>query len=104
MPRTSKYDAQRLRDLINSGKNANEICTELGITKPTLKNYLFKLIQDDKEFYEIPGLGSRMTQPKVTKNGLKFSLQKMEELGFSPGDKIRIQKQDDGKFFVEKSD
>lgn len=56
----STYDANKLRRLINEGKNAKEIMAELGLTHmQVLKHHLLKLCATDQKYYEIPGLYQR---------------------------------------------
>ena len=53
----SRYDPIRLRELINQGVLASDIMTELGIKhRQTLKQYVLRLISEDKQFYELRGL------------------------------------------------
>ena len=92
----SSFDADKLRGLIEKGKDFSEIKTELGVSKTTLNSYLLKLIQQDKKFYTIKGISTRDIIPKVTKNGFKISLAKMEEYGFTKDSKIKIEKIADG--------
>jgi len=103
MARESKYDADKLRNLIKQGAEAQQICDELGIGKQTLKNYHHKLMLEDKAFYEIQGMTTRSVTPKVTKLGLRISPAKMESLGFSIGDKLTIRKIEDGRFELVKA-
>jgi hypothetical protein len=104
MARESKFDPEKLRSLIENGTEAQSICQELGISKQTLKNYYHNLMLIDKVFYEISGMSSRSVIPKVSKMGLRISLTKMQNLGFSVGDKVTIRKVEDGKFEVSKTE
>lgn len=53
----SKYDAQKLRELIQAGKSADEIQKELGIvSKQSLRQHVLRLINQDRQFYEVAGL------------------------------------------------
>ena len=102
MARESRFDADTLRRMIKESNDANEICTAMGIKKTTLNAYLLKLMQLDKEFYEIAGMTSRITTPKVTKFGFKISMLKMVNYGFMVGDDVTITKQDDGAILIKK--
>lgn len=102
MPRKSKFDADMLRKMIDSGKNASEIANSFGIKKPMLNSYLLKLIQIDKKFYEIPGMDMRITTPKVTKLGFKLSYDKMEGYGFKIGDNVSIDNPEGGVITIRK--
>jgi len=68
----SKYNANKLREAIKAGHSAVQIMEMLGIKhKQTLKQYVLKLISNDRQFYEIPGLYLKnSSKPKVSKNGL----------------------------------
>lgn len=59
----STYQADKLRKCITSGMSALDIMAELDIkSKQVLKQHCLKLIQEDKVFYEIPGLYARGTR------------------------------------------
>lgn len=96
------FDAEKFRSMIESGKDASEICTTFGINKVRLKTYLTKLILMDEKFYKIEGMDVRITNPKVTKLGLKLSVSKMKSYGFAIGDEISISKQADGEILIKK--
>ena len=68
---TSTYNSERLMQLIQEGKNAQEICSELNIKHlQVLKAHVQKLSYEKKTFIEVPGLYSRLTkQAYVNKNG-----------------------------------
>lgn len=68
----SKYNAIKLREAIKAGHSAVQIMEMLGIKhKQTLKQYVLKLISNDRQFYEIQGLYLKnSSKPKVSKNGL----------------------------------
>jgi len=53
---TPKYDPRKLRSLIQSGKTADQIMKELGVSRFTLKEHLLLLQRQDKINYDIPGL------------------------------------------------
>ena len=91
MPTRSKFDAEKLRDLITDGKTWDVIESELKVSTNTLNNHLLKLIQLDGKVYTIAGTGVRNTVPKVTKNGLKISMTLLESYGFAKGD-VKIER------------
>lgn len=68
----SRYDARALRHLINAGESAIEIMEKLSIKhKQTLRQHVLKLINDDKQYYEVRGLYMKTSsRPKVKKNGV----------------------------------
>ena len=82
----SKYDPNMLRELIQSGKTADELLKLTGLaTKTSLRAHVGKLIQSDKTFYEVEGLYTRTHNTlKAGKYGLKLSLKKLESLGDFP--------------------
>ena len=91
MPTRSKFDAEKLRDLITDGKTWDVIESELKVSTNTLNNHLLKLIQLDGKVYTIEGTGVRNTVPKVTKNGLKITKSLLESYGFAEGD-VKIER------------
>lgn len=68
----SKYNASQLRESILGGDSAVQIMEKLGIKhKQTLKQYILKLMSDDRTFYEVKGLYMKNTRrPKVNKQGV----------------------------------
>ena len=68
----SKYNATKLREAIKTGHSAVQIMEILGIKhKQTLKQYVLKLISNDRQFYEISGLYLKnSSKPRLNKNGL----------------------------------
>ena len=67
----SKYDSNRLREMINEGRTADEIQEELAIvSKQSLRQHVLKLINQDRQFYEVPGLYVRnLKRPMVNFKG-----------------------------------
>jgi len=78
----SKFDEKTLREMILAGKTADEIQQTLGVvSKQSLRQHVLKLINQDRKFYEIPGLYVRnLKRPminfkgelRITKNMLDF--------------------------------
>jgi hypothetical protein len=67
----SKYDSATLRKLITEGKTADEIQAELSIvSKQSLRQHVLKLINQDRQFYEVPGLYVRnLKRPMINFKG-----------------------------------
>ncbi|MFW6401834.1 MAG: AbrB/MazE/SpoVT family DNA-binding domain-containing protein [Desulfohalobiaceae bacterium] len=53
---STKFQPEKLRDMIQAGRTAKQIMQELKISRLTLKEHLFLLQRKDKKYYEIPGL------------------------------------------------
>lgn len=102
MPKESKFDEEKFRNMVKSGATAVEICADFGIQKPTLKNFKLKLMEIDKTYYDIPGMDERIVTPKVNKNGLLISSSKMKAFGYDQGQEVIISKTEDGKIIIEK--
>lgn len=95
----AKYDGEKLYALIKEGKNEREIMAELGVlSKPTLKNHLFKLIQEKKEFLEIAGASTRTrsTSPVYRKGKIVLSENMLAGIEFEEGQKFVLKKTEDG--------
>ena len=91
----SKYNPTLLRECIKNNDSATEIMTKLGIAhKQTLKQYVLKLISDDRHFYEVRGMYVKSsTRPKVNKNNeIKLYLKNLglEELQLVEGDEFTV--------------
>jgi len=69
----SKYNPSILRECITSNMDASDIMVKMGIThRQTLKQYVLKLMSDDRTFYEVKGLYLKNSRrPKVNN---KFEL------------------------------
>lgn len=67
----SKYDSATLRKLITEGKTADEIQAELSIvSKQSLRQHVLKLINQDRQFYEVPKLYVRnLKRPMINFKG-----------------------------------
>lgn len=91
----SKYNPSILRECIKNNDTAAEIMTKLVIAhKQTLKQYVLKLISDDRVFYEVKGLYVKSsTRPKVNKNNeIKLYLKHLElgDLQLNEGDEFAV--------------
>ena len=102
MPKASAFDADKLRQLIVSGRDANDICQVFGIKKNILKTHINKLQNMDRKFYDVAGIDERIVIPKVKKTGFSISLAKMQQYGFVENDEVMIEKQDDGQILIKK--
>jgi hypothetical protein len=67
----SKFDAKLLRQMIQDGKNAEEIQEALGVvSKQSLRQHVLKLINEDRQFYDVPGLYVRnLKRPQINFKG-----------------------------------
>jgi len=67
----SKYDPATLRTMITEGKTADEIQSALGIvSKQSLRQHVLKLINQDRQFYDVPGLYVRnLRRPMINFKG-----------------------------------
>lgn len=95
----AKYDGKKLYALIKEGKNEREIMVALGVlSKPTLKNHLLKLMNEKKEFLEIPGASTRTrsSSPVYKKGRIMLSANMLAGIEFEEGQKFAIEKTEDG--------
>ena len=91
----SKYNASLLRECIFAGMNASEIMVKMGVThRQTLKQYVLKLMSDDRTFYEVKGLYLKNSRrPKVNnKLELKLYLKSLDLQGLviNEGDEFSV--------------
>lgn len=92
---TTKYDPDRLRELIEQGRTAKEIMKELGIARYTLNEHLLMLQRKDKKVYHIDGLfdytDEKRQRNKVRKHdGILIPPSLIEKSALNPGDKYEI--------------
>ena len=95
----AKYNGEKMYALIKEGKNAPEIMAALGVmSMPTLKNHLFKLMQEKKEFLEIPGASTRTrsSAPAYRKGKIVLSANMLTGFEFEEGQKFVVKKTEDG--------
>ena len=95
----SKYDAKSLRDSIQEGLDAKAIMERLGVRhKQTLKQYVLRLISDDRAFYEVKGLYLKSSaHPRVNAKGeLKLILRNLDlgDLIVAAGDEFAVTAED----------
>lgn len=96
----SKFDENKLRAMINAGNSADEIKEALGlVSKQSLRQHILKLINIDRQFYEVPGLYIRNTQRPVVnfKGEIRLSKKMLEFPGstYSHNDQFEIQADND---------
>jgi hypothetical protein len=96
----SRYNPALLRVCINEGMHADQIMERLEIKhRQTLKQHILKLINDDKNFYEVKGLYLKTSnRPRVNKKlELKIYLEKIDLQGMQIeyGDEFRITVEDE---------
>jgi len=102
----TKYNPSLLRECINEGLHATAIMEKLGIShKQTLKQFVLKLIHNDRKFYDVRGLYvSGAGNPYVGKNGIvriNLSRPDFQEAGFKEGDEFSVYIED-GKIILSK--
>ena len=91
----SRYNPVVLRECILNNMDASEILVKMDIKhRQTLKQYVLKLMSDDKTFYDVKGLYLKNSRrPKVNnKLELKIYLKNLELEGFvvNEGDEFSI--------------
>jgi hypothetical protein len=94
-PFSTKYDPDKLRELINEGKTAKEIMKELKIARYTLNEHLLMLQREDKKVYNVSGLfdfsDEKKQKNKVKKyEGIYISPKLLEQSGLEPGDTYEV--------------
>ena len=91
----SRYNPTILRECVQNSLDASEIMTKMEIKhRQTLKQYVLKLMSDDKAYYEVKGLYLKNSRrPKVNnKLELKLYLKNLELQGLvvNEGDEFTI--------------
>jgi len=102
----SKYNPSMLRECIFNGMDASAILARMEIKhRQTLKQYVLKLMSDDKTYYEVKGLYLKNSRrPKVNnKLELKIYLKNLDLQGLivSDGDEFSVLAED-GKIILTK--
>ena len=80
----SKYNPSLLRECIFNGMDASEIMVKMDVKhRQTLKQYVLKLMSDDKTYYEVKGLYLKNSRrPKINnKMELKIYLKNLDLQG-----------------------
>ena len=96
----SKFDEKTLRDMINSGKTADEIQQVLGVvSKQSLRQHVLKLITRDRKVYDVPGLYVRnLKRPMVNFKGeIRLTKNMLDCPGstYAPNDQFEIEVDND---------
>ncbi len=91
----SKYNPSLLRECIFGGMTASEIMAKMDVKhRQTLKQYVLKLMSDDKTYYEVKGLYLKNSRrPKVNnKMELKIYLKSIDLQGLvvNDGDEFSV--------------
>ena len=91
----SKYNPSLLRECIFNGMDASEIMVKMDVKhRQTLKQYVLKLMSDDRTFYEVKGLYLKNSRrPKVnSKLELKLYLKSLNLQGLviNEGDEFSV--------------
>ena len=91
----SKYHPSLLRECIFNGMDASEIMVKMDVKhRQTLKQYVLKLMSDDRTFYEVKGLYLKNSRrPKVNnKLELKLYLKSLDLQGLviNEGDEFSV--------------
>lgn len=93
---TTRFQPERLRELINQNKTSREITKELGISSFTLKEHLLLLQRQDKKAYTIKGLMEDEEQRRRTikfRRGKVLTPAGLAEKNFKPGDAFEMEEQ-----------
>jgi len=91
----SKFDANRLRALIQEGKSASEIMADFEIKSlQSLRQWVLRLINEDRQFYEVPGLYTRnLKRPQINFKGelrLTANMLSFQDSNYAHGDQFEI--------------
>ena len=92
-----RYNPDKLRKMIEDGKDAREIMKEFKISPYTLQEHLVMLQNQDKKIYVINKLfeDTKEKETKVKKEGIIFSREMLEKTGFTPGDAFEMEVKED---------
>jgi hypothetical protein len=91
----SKFDGSKLRGLIQDGKSASEIMAEFDIKSlQSLRQWVLRLINEDRQFYEVPGLYTRnLKRPQINFKGelrLTANMLSFQDSTYAHGDQFEI--------------
>lgn len=93
---STRFQPERLKELINQNKTSREITKELGISSFTLKEHLLLLQRQDKKPYTIKGLVEDEDQRRRTikfRRGIVLTPPRLVEKDFKPGDAFEMEEQ-----------
>jgi len=99
----SKFDEKKLREMVTAGDNADKIQQSLGIaSKQSLRQHVLKLINIDRQFYDVPGLYVRnQKMPMINFKGeLRLTVKMLDDGNFKHGDKFEIEQMDNSKIVL----
>ena len=87
-----RYNPDKLREMIESGKTAKEIMKEFKISPYTLGEHLTMLQKEDGKIYVIKGLfeDPEAEKTKTKQTGIVFSKEVLDKTGFTPGDAFEM--------------
>jgi hypothetical protein len=93
---STRYDPDKLREMIEDGLTAKEIIKALKISPYTLQEHLVMLQNLDKKVYVIKGLfHDPEKESTIKREGVVFSREMLEKTGFTPGDSFEMEVKDD---------
>jgi len=95
----AKYNSELLYSLIKEGKHAAEIMAALGVqSMQTLKNHWVKLMQEKKEYLELPGASTRTrsSAPVYRKGKIILTSNMLIGIELEEGQKFTVKKTEDG--------
>lgn len=87
-----RFKPEKLREMISDGKTAKEIMKELKISRFTLREHIAMLQDRDHKIYFVQGLFDNPEEAKkpAIKDGIVFSREFLEKVGFTPGDAFEV--------------
>ncbi len=96
MVRKTKYDLEKLRELVVSGNGKTEIMKEMDIKNATtFNNLILKLMDEDKKYYQLKEprktRQKKSVSVKIGKNNtLSLSSKVLSGSAFKPGDAFTV--------------
>jgi len=92
-----RFKPDKLREMIEEGRTAKEIMKEFKISRFTLREHIAMLQDRDHKLYFVQGLFDNPESPQkpVIKDGIVFSKEFLEKVGFAPGDAFEVVTEDD---------
>jgi hypothetical protein len=102
---STKYNPEKLRNMLLQGKDASEIMKEFHISPYTLKEHIFMLEKEDKKNYSVPGLFSpkqKYSRKANCSGGFCLSADLLNETGIKHGDTCEVIVKD-GQIILQKN-
>jgi hypothetical protein len=92
-----RFKPDKLREMISEGRTAQEIMDEFNISRFTLREHIAMLQDRDQKLYFVNGLFDRPEKPQkpAIKDGIVFSREFLDKVGFTPGDAFEVVTEDD---------